>query len=127
MAVSVYLSVVYMCVYVFVNLSISRRNVSMQNMEVSLNAFYVLFRVLHLTCYSSTLTGQFQPFSLTIICSTSILHFSSPSSVVTLIITPFYFAVRLFKRRQSNTILLTGLSGSGKTVLFYQVNIKLAV
>lgn len=32
-----------------------------------------------------------------------------------------YFAVRLFKRKASNTIVLTGLSGSGKTVLFYQV------
>ncbi|KAG6398788.1 hypothetical protein SASPL_140258 [Salvia splendens] len=30
-------------------------------------------------------------------------------------------AVRLFKHRASNTIVLTGLSGSGKTVLFYQL------
>ncbi|KAG6396495.1 hypothetical protein SASPL_142646 [Salvia splendens] len=30
-------------------------------------------------------------------------------------------AVRLFKRRASNTIVLTGLNGSGKTVLFYQL------
>lgn len=33
-------------------------------------------------------------------------------------------AVRLFKHRASNTIVLTGLSGSGKTVLFYQVNMQ---
>ena len=31
-------------------------------------------------------------------------------------------AVRLFKRAKSDTIVLTGLSGSGKTVLFYQVS-----
>ncbi|KAF8408249.1 hypothetical protein HHK36_007397 [Tetracentron sinense] len=30
-------------------------------------------------------------------------------------------AVRLFKRTQSNTIVLAGLSASGKTVLFYQL------
>ncbi|KAL0336132.1 UNVERIFIED_CONTAM: hypothetical protein Sradi_4825100 [Sesamum radiatum] len=33
----------------------------------------------------------------------------------------FFLVIRLFKRRSSNTILLTGLSGSGKTVLFYQL------
>lgn len=33
-------------------------------------------------------------------------------------------AVRVLKRRASNTIVLTGLSGSGKTVLFYQVNMQ---
>lgn len=33
-------------------------------------------------------------------------------------------AVRLFKRRSSNTVLLTGLSGSGKTILFYQVGMQ---
>jgi Cdc6-like AAA superfamily ATPase len=32
-----------------------------------------------------------------------------------------FFAVRLLKRTKSNTIVLSGLSGSGKTVLFYQV------
>lgn len=32
-------------------------------------------------------------------------------------------AVRLFKRTASNTIVLTGLSGSGKTYLFYQVTL----
>jgi len=31
------------------------------------------------------------------------------------------FVVRLLKRAKSNTVVLTGLSGSGKTVLFYQV------
>ena len=31
-------------------------------------------------------------------------------------------AVRLFKRAKLDTIVLTGLSGSGKTVLFYQVS-----
>ncbi|KAH6763216.1 signal recognition particle binding protein [Perilla frutescens var. hirtella] len=33
----------------------------------------------------------------------------------------FFLTVRLFKRRSSNTVVLTGLSGSGKTVLFYQL------
>ncbi|KAL6562808.1 hypothetical protein OROHE_005395 [Orobanche hederae] len=32
-----------------------------------------------------------------------------------------FLLIRLFKRRSFNTILLTGLSGSGKTVLFYQL------
>jgi Cdc6-like AAA superfamily ATPase len=32
-----------------------------------------------------------------------------------------FFAVRMLKRTKSNTIVLSGLSGSGKTVLFYQV------
>ncbi|KAL3835582.1 hypothetical protein ACJIZ3_010318 [Penstemon smallii] len=32
-----------------------------------------------------------------------------------------FLIIRLFKRKSSNTILLTGLSGSGKTVLFYQL------
>lgn len=31
------------------------------------------------------------------------------------------YVVPLFKRKKSNTILLSGLGGSGKTVLFYQV------
>lgn len=35
----------------------------------------------------------------------------------------FLAAVRLFKRTKSNTIVLTGLSGAGKTVLFYQVGV----
>ncbi|KAI4328210.1 hypothetical protein L6164_020582 [Bauhinia variegata] len=30
-------------------------------------------------------------------------------------------SIRLFKRAKSNTIVLTGLTGSGKTVLFYQL------
>uniref|UniRef100_A0A7C8YP45 Signal recognition particle receptor subunit beta n=1 Tax=Opuntia streptacantha TaxID=393608 RepID=A0A7C8YP45_OPUST len=29
--------------------------------------------------------------------------------------------IRLFKRKKSNTVILAGLSGSGKTVLFYQL------
>ncbi|KAL6195991.1 hypothetical protein ACLB2K_031608 [Fragaria x ananassa] len=33
----------------------------------------------------------------------------------------FLLSGRLFKRQKANTILLTGLSGSGKTVLFYQL------
>ncbi|XP_073059264.1 uncharacterized protein [Primulina eburnea] len=33
----------------------------------------------------------------------------------------FLVIVRLFKRRSSNSIVLTGLSGSGKTILFYQL------
>ncbi|OIT33745.1 PREDICTED: signal recognition particle receptor subunit beta-like [Nicotiana attenuata] len=32
-----------------------------------------------------------------------------------------FLIIRLFKRTTSNTILLTGLSGSGKTFLFYQL------
>ncbi|TYK15618.1 signal recognition particle receptor subunit beta-like [Cucumis melo var. makuwa] len=35
--------------------------------------------------------------------------------------TPCLLAARLFKRRKSNTIVLSGLSGSGKTILFYQL------
>ncbi|KAF8399674.1 hypothetical protein HHK36_015545 [Tetracentron sinense] len=33
----------------------------------------------------------------------------------------FIFLIRLFKRTESNTIVLAGLSGSGKTVLFFQL------
>ncbi|KAL6202738.1 hypothetical protein ACLB2K_026443 [Fragaria x ananassa] len=33
----------------------------------------------------------------------------------------FLLSCRLYKRQKANTILLTGLSGSGKTVLFYQL------
>nr|GMD17497.1 signal recognition particle receptor subunit beta-like [Ipomoea batatas] len=32
-----------------------------------------------------------------------------------------FFITRLFKRTTSNTIVLTGLSGSGKTILFYEL------
>ncbi|WCJ43376.1 P-loop containing nucleoside triphosphate hydrolases superfamily protein [Euphorbia peplus] len=35
--------------------------------------------------------------------------------------TLFLLIIRLSKRRKSNTIVLTGLSGSGKTILFYQL------
>lgn len=35
----------------------------------------------------------------------------------------FYLAVQVFRRKKSNTIVLAGLSGSGKTVLFYQVSV----
>jgi len=38
-----------------------------------------------------------------------------------LMIFVFDFVVRVLKRTKPNTIVLTGLSGSGKTVLFYQV------
>lgn len=34
----------------------------------------------------------------------------------------FYLAVQVFRRKKSTTIVLAGLSGSGKTVLFYQVS-----
>lgn len=40
--------------------------------------------------------------------------------------TPCLLAARLFKRRKSNTIVLSGLSGSGKTILFYQVSIRIS-
>jgi len=33
------------------------------------------------------------------------------------------YAVRLVRRTKSNTVLLSGLTGSGKTVLFYQVSV----
>ncbi|TYJ41165.1 hypothetical protein E1A91_A03G002300v1 [Gossypium mustelinum] len=39
---------------------------------------------------------------------------------VLLISTLLLLSIRLFKCAKSNTIILTGLSGSGKTVLFYQ-------
>ncbi|GMJ12534.1 hypothetical protein like AT5G05670 [Hibiscus trionum] len=38
---------------------------------------------------------------------------------VLLMTTLFLFSIRLFRRTKSNTIVLTGLSGSGKTVLYY--------
>nr|KJB21013.1 hypothetical protein B456_003G186100 [Gossypium raimondii] len=40
---------------------------------------------------------------------------------VLLISTLLLLSIRLFKRAKSNTVILTGLSGSGKTVLFYQL------
>nr|POE97850.1 signal recognition particle receptor subunit beta [Quercus suber] len=40
---------------------------------------------------------------------------------VLLFTTLFFLFIRLFKRAKSDTIVLTGLSGSGKTVLFYQL------
>ncbi|KAL8154609.1 uncharacterized protein LOC141659745 isoform X1 [Apium graveolens] len=43
-------------------------------------------------------------------------------ALLVLLVTMFlFFIVRLFNRKTSNTIVLTGLSGSGKTVLFYQL------
>ncbi|KAG8640132.1 hypothetical protein MANES_13G027800v8 [Manihot esculenta] len=42
------------------------------------------------------------------------------AAAVLLITTLLLVIVRLFKRTKSNTIMLTGLTGSGKTVLFYQ-------
>ncbi|GFP97468.1 signal recognition particle receptor subunit beta [Phtheirospermum japonicum] len=33
----------------------------------------------------------------------------------------FFLIIRLFKRKSSNTVVLTGLSGSGKTIIFYQL------
>lgn len=40
---------------------------------------------------------------------------------VLLFTTLLILLIRVFKRTKSNTIVLTGLSGSGKTVLFYQL------
>jgi hypothetical protein len=37
----------------------------------------------------------------------------------------FWLAVRVLKRAKSNTIVLTGLTGSGKTVLYYQVSVSI--
>ncbi|KAI3435203.1 Signal recognition particle receptor subunit beta [Psidium guajava] len=41
--------------------------------------------------------------------------------VVLSLTTLFLLSIRLFRRKKSNTIVLTGLGGSGKTVLFYQL------
>ncbi|XP_038713701.1 signal recognition particle receptor subunit beta-like isoform X2 [Tripterygium wilfordii] len=43
------------------------------------------------------------------------------SIAIFVVTTLFLLSIRLFKRKKSNTIVLTGLSGSGKTVLFYQL------
>ncbi|CAK7332089.1 unnamed protein product [Dovyalis caffra] len=43
------------------------------------------------------------------------------AATVLLFTTILLLAIRLFKRTKSNTIVLAGLSGSGKTVLFYQL------
>ncbi|KAL3819249.1 hypothetical protein ACJIZ3_005154 [Penstemon smallii] len=44
------------------------------------------------------------------------------AAIGVLLFTSFFFLIiRLFKRRSFNTVLLTGLSGSGKTVLFHQL------
>ncbi|EEF37035.1 signal recognition particle receptor subunit beta [Ricinus communis] len=43
------------------------------------------------------------------------------AAAVLLITTLFLLIIRFFRRTKSNTIVLTGLSGSGKTVLFYQL------
>lgn len=43
------------------------------------------------------------------------------ASVGVISITTVYILIRTFKRKKSNTIVLAGLSGSGKTVLFYQL------
>lgn len=51
--------------------------------------------------------SQFHCFYLTITCS--------------------FFTVHRLKHRSANTILLTGLSGSGKTVLFYQVSLNAVI
>ncbi|VVA99528.1 unnamed protein product [Arabis nemorensis] len=40
---------------------------------------------------------------------------------VLLLTTILLVSIRLFRRTKSNTVLLSGLSGSGKTVLFYQL------
>ncbi|ESQ50565.1 hypothetical protein EUTSA_v10022817mg [Eutrema salsugineum] len=44
------------------------------------------------------------------------------ASIVVLLLTTIWFlSIRLFRRAKPNTVLLCGLSGSGKTVLFYQL------
>ncbi|KAI8527068.1 hypothetical protein RHMOL_Rhmol12G0047500 [Rhododendron molle] len=44
------------------------------------------------------------------------------AAIAVVLLTIFFFLlVRLFKRAKPNTIVLTGLSGSGKTVIFYQL------
>lgn len=44
------------------------------------------------------------------------------AAIAVLFLTTFFLLfVRLFRRTKPNTIVLTGLSGSGKTVLFYQL------
>lgn len=46
---------------------------------------------------------------------------------VALSLSPLFapITVRFLKRAKSNTIVLTGLSGAGKTVLFYQVSLSI--
>lgn len=46
------------------------------------------------------------------------LYIAAAVVVVTIL---FSLLLRLFKRKKSNTIVLAGLTGSGKTVLFYQL------
>ncbi|WVZ13198.1 hypothetical protein V8G54_017728 [Vigna mungo] len=43
------------------------------------------------------------------------------AAAIAIFTTLLLLSVRLFKRSKSNTIVLTGLSGSGKTVIFYQL------
>ncbi|CAA3006988.1 signal recognition particle receptor subunit beta-like [Olea europaea var. sylvestris] len=44
------------------------------------------------------------------------------AAIGVVLFTTFLFTIiRLFKRKSANTVVLTGLSGSGKTVLFYQL------
>ncbi|KAJ1399492.1 Small GTPase superfamily, ARF type [Sesbania bispinosa] len=43
------------------------------------------------------------------------------AAAIAVFTTLLLLSLRLFKRAKSNTIVLTGLSGSGKTVLFYQL------
>ncbi|KAG9154812.1 hypothetical protein Leryth_020089 [Lithospermum erythrorhizon] len=47
------------------------------------------------------------------------LYIAAAVGIATLIF--LLLITRLFKRKSSNTIVLTGLCGSGKTVLFYQI------
>lgn len=43
------------------------------------------------------------------------------AAAVLIFTTILLFSIRLLKRTNSNTVVLTGLSGAGKTVLFYQL------
>lgn len=56
-------------------------------------------------------------------CCSSILTFFGGQNLKIFLLFTSLPSVRLFKGTASNTIVLTGLSGSGKTYLFYQVTL----
>lgn len=61
-------------------------------------------------------SSQHVTFTLSLV---SFIHSFIPSFKISF--SSVFIAVRLLKRTKSNTVVLTGLSGAGKTVLFYRV------